>query len=798
MKHLATRFVMVCALALMAVIATAPDAEAVSQIYYGRTPPAATNLRLIGYIDGTTYTVTELPSQTLITSGTVNRLQRVTIDMGGSARRFRVDVSEPMLIQMERDCCSFTGDYFYPALDGKKFYSTAFIISPIVVDSMPATVVHARDAATVEIRDSVGTLVTSQVMTADSSWTVPSLTSGAVYTVASTGVIAIQSTTGNGYTQVPPVPDAGGAQGEDCDNDDGKTFFFATNGWQRGAFAVFNPDTTAAVFTLYDLSTGLAVPALTDVNVAGGAVYYNGDRSTGRWKLVVSSGSVSVWSGDTEGGNAVEHMGDDLTSAIGRASRSFLIHSQTQGAIIFAVEDATAVTYSNGGAPTVTTIDEDGFIVLASGSLWTINADKPINIQVTGGNGLNDWAMVLRPMPRFDRDGDGLPDIQEGACDLTAPDTDGDGLADYLDADDNDGPLGDLDDDGVNNVTDINDANPNVCRDVDTDGCDDCTNTGVGGSGGAVGNDGDDFDGDGQCDAGDGDDDDDGALDGDDSDDANPLVCSDSDSDGCEDCSNGTFSLALDGTDFDGDGQCDDGDGDDDDDGALDDDDSDDGNPLVCSDSDGDGCEDCSNGTFNLGDDGSDFDGDGACDAGDADDDDDGALDGDDSDDANPFVCSDNDTDSCEDCSGGSFSLALDGADFDSDGQCDAGDDDDDNDGVDDVDDNCPLDANTDQADVDDDGIGNACDDDFIDGDDDGIEDALDNCPSDANADQADEDGDGLGDACDDTAPPGEVTVGGGGGCACRTTGGPSASAPVLLVAMALLWRRRASPRRLV
>ena len=56
-------------------------------------------------------------------------------------------------------------------------------------------------------------------------------------------------------TQVPPVPDAGGAQGEDCDNDDGKTFFFATNGWQRGAFAVFNPDTTAAVFTLYDLST---------------------------------------------------------------------------------------------------------------------------------------------------------------------------------------------------------------------------------------------------------------------------------------------------------------------------------------------------------------------------------------------------------------------------------------------------------------------------------------------------------------------------------------------------------------
>lgn len=40
-----------------------------------------------------------------------------------------------------------------------------------------------------------------------------------------------------------------------------------------------------------------------------------------------------------------------------------------------------------------------------------------------------------------------------------------------------------------------------------------------------------------------------------------------------------------------------------------------------------------------------------------------------------------------------------------------------------------------------------AADDDL---DDDGIVDALDNCPSDANGDQADEDADGLGDACDD------------------------------------------------
>ena len=71
-----------------------------------------------------------------------------------------------------------------------------------------------------------------------------------------------------------------------------------------------------------------------------------------------------------------------------------------------------------------------------------------------------------------------------------------------------------------------------------------------------------------------------------------------------------------------------------------------------------------------------------------------------------------------------------------------------DGDGIDNDSDNCPEDANTDQADSDGDGIGDVCD--VTDSDGDGIDDDLDNCPEDSNADQADTDGDGFGDACDD------------------------------------------------
>ena len=79
-----------------------------------------------------------------------------------------------------------------------------------------------------------------------------------------------------------------------------------------------------------------------------------------------------------------------------------------------------------------------------------------------------------------------------------------------------------------------------------------------------------------------------------------------------------------------------------------------------------------------------------------------------------------------------------------------------DGDGVTDDKDNCPEVANTDQADTDGDGVGDACEEEASDTTATALTDEKDNCPEAANAHQADGDSNGVGDACD---PPKVVST---------------------------------------
>ena len=167
-------------------------------------------------------------------------------------------------------------------------------------------------------------------------------------------------------------------------------------------------------------------------------------------------------------------------------------------------------------------LDNSGDDVDDSGTNTTVKASAMAD---SDADGVADLCDICPNDPLDDLDGDTL-------CADVGLDDDGDGVPDKID--------GDKDD-------------PNACQDSDGDTCDDCSVAGMA----EPGNDGTDTDGDGDCDAGDTDDDNDNVLDGDDSDPLDEFVCSDDDFDDCDDCTSGTFDVANDGTDTDGDGVCD-------------------------------------------------------------------------------------------------------------------------------------------------------------------------------------------------------------------------------------------------
>jgi len=295
----------------------------------------------------------------------------------------------------------------------------------------------------------------------------------------------------------------------------------------------------------------------------------------------------------------------------------------------------------------------------------------PRRCQDVEGDGCDDCGLTRAP-PRPDADGD---------------DVDGDGLCDSGDDDD--------DGDDVRDADDPAPRDPMRCGDADADGCDDCALLGRF----DLVQDGPDADADGTCDASDDDDDGDGVPDAEDAAPLDAFRCADSDGDGCDDCAvtAGPPDPADDGVDTDADGVCDVGDDDDDGDTIPDGEDVAPADRLRCADADGDGCDDCAvtGGPPDPANDGLDTDADGTCDAGDPDDDGDGVPDEEDVDALDPTRCVDVDADGCDDCA---LRRAPpdphdDGTDTDGDGACDLGDDDIDGDGAVNVADRDPLDA---------------------------------------------------------------------------------------------------------
>ena len=101
-----------------------------------------------------------------------------------------------------------------------------------------------------------------------------------------------------------------------------------------------------------------------------------------------------------------------------------------------------------------------------------LGTDK--DLEDTDGDGANDNIEVGDPLNPPDADGDG----KINALESSTADADGDGDVDQADANDSDGPLGDIDNDGLTNAQEAALGTDPDMADTDADGADDLTEVG--------------------------------------------------------------------------------------------------------------------------------------------------------------------------------------------------------------------------------------------------------------------------------------------------------------------------------
>ena len=348
-------------------------------VYYARVAPVSgvtPKLTLTGVADGTTYAVTNASTGASLGQGTLDRMAVASIDVTG-ATDVRIETSEPLSVTMTAGCCGTGGTIFYPSDDFGLRAGTSFVVTPPQVDASNQLVVYAFDAADVTVRDAAGTVVDQASMAESSYWEPLGLSGGQTYEITADGIISVQTSANTGYDSVP----------DRFGNDVGYDFLTSTG--PLGGVAVFAYEN--AVVAALDLDDGSLVLFET---VPKGTSLHVGDLSS-RHLWVNSNAKIAVWAGDHDATQDIAHLGDDIALNTGVGGMDIWVHTQAQGAVVFAGTPGTQVKV---GAQTYN-LGAGGSANLAPGALVHITSNFPVVVQTTGGDSLVDYGVALRALP---------------------------------------------------------------------------------------------------------------------------------------------------------------------------------------------------------------------------------------------------------------------------------------------------------------------------------------------------------------------------------------------------------------
>ncbi len=282
------------------------------------------------------------------------------------------------------------------------------------------------------------------------------------------GDISVVGTAVDGYDVAPSQ------NGSDM----GTTFFcpvMALSGG-GGSVAIFGYE-DGTQFQIYDYNQSCYINSsrICSNDIAtldeGDLYYLTGLGVTGGYRnyRITADRDVMVWCGDTQGGTTIRYMGDDIAQQIGKEGLDIFFHTQSHGAEIYAMFDDTSVIVTNltDDEQSTQTLAADGVISLHANDeinrQYRVQCNKPCLVQTGGGNGYDNYQVLMKPMADMDYDHDTINDQEEGRFAETVPDLDEDGLPDWQDPD--------SDDDGIPDALEAGDDDPlTPALDTDEDG----------------------------------------------------------------------------------------------------------------------------------------------------------------------------------------------------------------------------------------------------------------------------------------------------------------------------------------
>ena len=336
---------------------------------------------VVGLYDKTDVWIVDITkAPRLAASGTVDRMKLYTFELF-SEMCFKVLASKPVAVSLGGGgAYGFGWNTFYPSVNGS-FVGKEFIFMAVPSGYKEHNIFAVEEADVTIYNVTTGEMIFRQVLLEDQYATVRLLPSRRVYHIVSTGKIMVSSWTGNSLTTIPST----------TGRFVGRRFFGVTIAWERDSYALFAYEDSNV--KVYDLETG---EQYAEHNLSKGEYLYQGGIGT-KHLLFESTGDISVLCGDTEGGDEIEWMGDDITFAGGKDGKEFWIYAVwgVPGAVIIAWTDTEVKV--NG---TLYRLKADQYIKLKPQSFYHIVANKEIFVEILGLDGTwNDWGTYLISYP---------------------------------------------------------------------------------------------------------------------------------------------------------------------------------------------------------------------------------------------------------------------------------------------------------------------------------------------------------------------------------------------------------------